>query len=139
MLNEYERKKTDEKINKIRQFDLFKTVTNKRLKNMYRFFYNPATEEPYEAQRNQYLFRQSDPVDGIYCLLSGQVKQIKEAWHINEKEIVELNKPASTSDQQQHPNSLNTESSVENMRNTQLGIMNEIRRNKAKQIILSIL
>ena len=52
VLNEYERKKTDEKINKIRQFDLFKTVTNKRLKNMYRFFYNPGTEEPYEAQRN---------------------------------------------------------------------------------------
>ena len=32
----------------------------------------------YVAYRNQYLYRQDQPVDGIYCILSGHVKRIKE-------------------------------------------------------------
>ena len=61
-------------------FDLFRNVAKRRLKNVYRFFYNQKTQEPYEALRHQYLYKQGDPVNGIFCILSGQVKRIKESY-----------------------------------------------------------
>ena len=63
------------------------------MNDIYRLFYNPSTEKPFVATRNQYLFRQSDPIDGIYCILEGQVKRIKEIWNIDENEMVSEGKP----------------------------------------------
>ena len=57
VLNEYERHKSDAKISNIQRFDLFKDSSKRRLKNMYRLFYNSKTNEAYEKGRNQYLYR----------------------------------------------------------------------------------
>lgn len=40
VLNDYQRQKTDAMIAKIRQFDIFKTFTRRRLNDIYRLFFN---------------------------------------------------------------------------------------------------
>lgn len=52
ILQERERQHIDQKINTIVRFDLFKNVAKRRLKNIYRFFYDAKTQEPYVAGRN---------------------------------------------------------------------------------------
>ena len=52
VLLEREKQHIDMKLNQIIMFDLFKNVAKRRLKNVYRFFYNQKTQEPYEALRN---------------------------------------------------------------------------------------
>ena len=52
VLIEQERIKIDSKINLIHNFELFKSVTKRRLKNFYRLFYDKSTERPYNATRN---------------------------------------------------------------------------------------
>ena len=37
----------------------------------YRDFLNKETQSHYIGQRNQYLFRQGDAVEGIYLILTG--------------------------------------------------------------------
>lgn len=58
VLLERERQHIDMKIGQILMFDLFKDVPKRRLKNVYRFFYNQKTQMAYVAHRNQYLYRQ---------------------------------------------------------------------------------
>ena len=57
VLLERERQQVDLKISQILLFDFFKRVTKRKLKNIYRLFYDPKTQEVYEATRNQYLYR----------------------------------------------------------------------------------
>ena len=57
VLLERERQQVDLKISQILLFDFFKRVTKRKLKNIYRLFYDPKTQEAYEATRNQYLYR----------------------------------------------------------------------------------
>ena len=80
VLLERERQRVDHKIAQILKFDLFRYMTKRRLKNIYRIFFNPKNMEPYVAVRNQYLYRQGDPIDGVYCILEGNVRSIKETW-----------------------------------------------------------
>ena len=57
VLFDRERQKIDAKIAQILQFDLFHNITKRRLKNLYRLFFDQKTQEPYEASRHQYLYR----------------------------------------------------------------------------------
>lgn len=57
VLIEQERSRIDSKINLIHNFELFKSVTKRRLKTFYRLFFNKSTERPYVATRNEYLYR----------------------------------------------------------------------------------
>jgi CRP-like cAMP-binding protein len=81
VLADNERNKIDFKVSKIQQFELFRPVSKRKLKNIFRLFYNEKGE-PYTAQRNQYLYRQGDPVSGIFCILSGELNRIKENWQL---------------------------------------------------------
>ena len=36
--------------------------------------------------RNQYLYRQGEPVSGIFLILSGQVRRIKELWTMSKEQ-----------------------------------------------------
>ena len=81
MLGDSEKRKIDEKVKMIMQFDMFKTISKFKLKNLYRNFFNKDRNlAPYKSTRNQYLYRQGDKINGIFCLLSGQVQRIKENW-----------------------------------------------------------
>lgn len=52
VLLEREKQHIGKKLEEISMFDLFKNVAKRRLKNVYRFFYNQKTQEPYVAARN---------------------------------------------------------------------------------------
>ena len=75
VLGESEKRKIDEKVRLIQQFDMFKAISRHKLKNIYRFFFSKGQNqgEPYRAQRGQYLYRQGDGINGIFCILTGQV------------------------------------------------------------------
>ena len=51
---------------------------------MYRDFYAPKTHEVYTAHRNSYLYRQGDPIAGVFLILSGQLKRVKETWQLGD-------------------------------------------------------
>ena len=80
VLAERQRQHIDNKISQIITFDLFKGVAKRRLRNTFQFFFNSKTLEPYVKQRNQFLYRQGDQPNGIFCILEGQVKRINEPW-----------------------------------------------------------
>ena len=48
-------------------------------------FYDKKTQQTHKAYRNQYLYRQDDNIDGVYCILEGQVKRIQELKSNNNK------------------------------------------------------
>lgn len=52
VLFELEKQKIEQKILQIARFQLFSHVTKRKLKNMYRDFYAPKTQEVYTASRN---------------------------------------------------------------------------------------
>ena len=78
ILKSREQAQIESKVSQILMFDLFRNVAKRRLKNIYRLFYHQKTQEPYVAHRSQYLYQQGQPVDGIYCILEGTVKRLKE-------------------------------------------------------------
>ena len=52
-----------------------------RLKNFCRLFYSSANgQQPYVAYHNEYLYRQGDSINGIFCILDGEVRRIKETY-----------------------------------------------------------
>ena len=68
----------DEKIARIQQFEFFKPFTKFKLRALVYYFQERTGDSAYK--RNQYIYRQGDPVDGVYCILQGEVKRLKEDW-----------------------------------------------------------
>ena len=52
VLFEHERTKIENKISFISQFEMFKSVSKRKMKNTYRLFYDPKTEGAYVKSRN---------------------------------------------------------------------------------------
>lgn len=122
ILSEKERQRVDNKIGQILTFSIFKHLTKRRLKNFFRLFFDAKTQEPYVAYRNSYLYRQGDEVDGIYCLISGDVKRIKETWeHSPVRQTHEAIK-----DEERDDTPLKED------------VIRDLKRKKAKQIVLTL-
>jgi CRP-like cAMP-binding protein len=68
------RQQHEQAVAKIRQFDLFKQITKLKLNNL-RFYF---VEQQFK--RGAYLYRQGDPINGVFCILNGEAKLIKETW-----------------------------------------------------------
>ena len=68
----------DEKISRIQQFDYFKPFSKFKLRALVYYFKEMTGDAAYT--RDQYIYRQGDHVDGVYCLVKGEVKRIKEDW-----------------------------------------------------------
>ena len=57
VLFEQERLKTEIRLGQICQFELFKLVSKRKLKDKYRFFFNPETRDVYHKKQGEYLYR----------------------------------------------------------------------------------
>ena len=81
--------------------------------------------------RDQYIYRQGDPVDGVYCILKGEVKRIKENWVMargNQDHDISSRSgaPSSYMNMSNYSYEANDQSRSQN-----LGIINEFRRRNA--------
>ena len=109
----------------------------------YRDFYHPENQGQYTKKRNQYMFRQGDTVEGIYLILSGQLKRIKEQWTHEEDEEEKVDIVAEEHKTEQEEAHTNTEVSETlkkkiKAKKQKLSIVNELRRDHAKQVVITI-
>lgn len=68
------RQQDDQAIAKLRQFDLFKQMTKLKMSNM-RFYFKEK-----KFIRGSYLFRQGDLINGVFCIMEGEARLVKETW-----------------------------------------------------------
>ena len=136
-MGESEKRKIEDKVKLIQEFDMFKQLSRNKLKGIYRFFFSKdKNQEPYKAKRGQYLYKQGDSINGIFCILQGSVQRIKENWQVDQPYDV-----MTTSRSNSNINYTDVTGSSQNVTQNstnQLGVMNAIRRRCAEQVIISI-
>ena len=106
------------------------------MRNLYYYF------KDLTLKRGRYLFRQGDPINGVFCILSGEVKLVKEQWTMAEQENTEYVAPVTVKrrtysrSSAKISNSYATDSSINVSSNGSLSLINELRRNAAKSVII---
>lgn len=66
--------KDELEIGKIRQFEVFRQLSRIKMDSLKYYFIEK------QFKRGQYLFRQGDLIDGVFCILDGGANLIKEMW-----------------------------------------------------------
>jgi len=72
VLGDSDKQKIELAIANVQQFDIFKQFTKIKMRNLYYYF------KDLNLKRDRYLFRQGDPINGVFCILSGEVKLVTE-------------------------------------------------------------
>ena len=119
----------DVKIHKIQQFEYFKPFTKIRLRQLVYYFIEKTGDKAYV--RDQYIYRQGDAVDGVYCILKGEVKRIKENWVMTKDVPRDQNTSARSVGTASYMNISNYSYDGNSSTSQNLGIMNEFRRRNA--------
>lgn len=113
---------------KIRQFELFKPITRLKMNNL-RFYFHEKT-----YKRGQYLYRQGDILNGVFCILEGEARLIKETWTLTNQNDPE---PAPVINRQRG-SSQDVAPLIDETKECGLTLINDIKRKMSKELDVAI-